>query len=59
VDWLALFEQEQVEFAVLDRRADSDLIRMLRRQHGWTVDFKDEESVIFVRNRRAQHMGSS
>jgi len=50
VDWLALFEQEKIRSAILDRHADSDLIRMLRRQRGWTVDFEDRGSVIFVRN---------
>lgn len=52
VDWLALFEQERVRFAILDRRTDSDLVRVLRRRRGWMVDFEDKESVIFARRSR-------
>ena len=52
VDWLALFEQENVQFVILDRRIDSDLVRMLRRRRGWMVDFEDKESVIFMRRAR-------
>ena len=47
VDWLALFEQEQVRFVILDRRTDRDLIEVLRRRGGWIIDFQDEESTIF------------
>jgi hypothetical protein len=47
VDWLALFEQEKVRFVILDRRSDRDLVALLRRRGGWTVDFEDEESMIF------------
>jgi hypothetical protein len=52
VDWLALFEQENVRFVVLDRRTDSDLIEILRRRCGWIVDFEDKESMIFTRKSR-------
>ena len=49
VDWLALFEQEGVHVAILDRRTDSDLIGALRLRPGWVLDFGDTESVIFAR----------
>jgi hypothetical protein len=49
MDWLALFDQENVRFVVLDRTADSDLIERLRRRRGWIVDFEDRESMIFTR----------
>ena len=54
VDWLALFEQEKVQYAILDRRADSELLRMLRRQCGWSIDMEDRGSVILVRNDMGQ-----
>ena len=49
MDWLALFEREGVQFVVLDRRADRDLVAMLRHQRGWVVDLEDENSVLFAR----------
>jgi hypothetical protein len=49
VDWLALFEQEKVQFAILDRRTDSGLVGMLRRRRGWIAVFEDNKSVIFTR----------
>jgi hypothetical protein len=52
VDWLMLFEQENVRFVVLDRRTDRDLVKMLQHRRGWTVDFEDKESVIFMRRSR-------
>jgi hypothetical protein len=48
MDWPALFEQESVRFAVLDRCTDSDLIERLRRRCGWIVDFENKESMIFT-----------
>ena len=49
VNWLALFDQQQVRYVVLDRRADSALVEALRRRREWVVDFEDNESVIFTR----------
>jgi hypothetical protein len=49
MDWLALFEQENVRFVVLNRCTDSDLIERLRRRCGWIVDFENKESMIFKR----------
>jgi hypothetical protein len=52
MDWLALFEREEVRFVILGRRTDRDLIGLLRRQRGWRIDFEDTESVIFARRSR-------
>ena len=52
VDWLALFEQEDVQFVVLDRCTDRDLVEILERGHGWMVDSEDKESMIFRRRSR-------
>jgi hypothetical protein len=49
VDWLALFDRENVQFAILDLRTDGDLVGMLRRQCRWIVDFEDKETVMFTR----------
>ena len=52
MDWLALFEQENVQFVILDRRTDRDLVEVLWHQHRWMVDFEDKELVIFMRRAR-------
>jgi hypothetical protein len=52
MDWLALFEQENVRSVVLDPSTDRDLIERLRRRHGWMLDFEDKELVIFMRRSR-------
>jgi hypothetical protein len=49
MDWLALFEQENVQFVVLDRCTDRDLIERLRRRCDWIADFESKESMIFTR----------
>ena len=49
IDWLDLFDQEGVEFVVLDPSDDGNLIKMLRDQPGWAIGLEDEEAVIFAR----------
>ena len=48
-DWRGAFDEHGVQFLVLDRHGDSDLLKIFRSQSGWTVDFEDEEAVIFGR----------
>jgi len=48
-DWRGAFDEHDVQFLVLDRHSDSDLLSIFRSQSGWTVDFEDEEAVIFGR----------
>lgn len=48
-DWPELFEREGVQFAVLDPCDDGTLVEALRSHAAWTVDFADEEAVIFGR----------
>jgi hypothetical protein len=48
-DWLELFDQEGVQFVVLNLCDDDALVEALRCQPGWAVDFEDEEAVIFAR----------
>jgi hypothetical protein len=54
MDWLALFEQEHVQFVVLDRCTDRDLIERLQRRCGWIVDFENQESMIFTRSSKKE-----
>jgi hypothetical protein len=35
---------------VLNQSQDKKLIKTLRRQPGWSVDFEDKEAVIFTRS---------
>ena len=48
-DWPRVLDEYGVQFLVLDRHDDSDLLDLFRSQPGWAVDFKDEEAVIFAR----------
>jgi hypothetical protein len=48
-DWVKIFEKHGVQFLVLGRHDDSDLLRLFRSQPGWAVDFEDEEAIIFAR----------
>ena len=53
-DWSGVLDRYGVRFLVLDTRNDIDLLELFRSQSGWTVDFEDEEAVIFVRADVAQ-----
>ena len=48
-DWSAVFDEYGVQFLVLGRHDDSDLLKLFRLQPGWAVDFEDEEAIIFAR----------
>ncbi|MBL7065958.1 MAG: hypothetical protein ISS49_17410 [Anaerolineae bacterium] len=53
-DWAGVLDEYGVQFLVLDRHDDSDLLTLFRSLPGWAVDFEDEEAVIFVRADIAQ-----
>ena len=53
-DWPAVLDEYGVQFLMLDRRDDSDLLKLFRLQPGWAVDFEDEEAIIFARADTAQ-----
>jgi hypothetical protein len=53
-DWPAVLDEYDVQFLVLDRHGDSDLLKLFRSQRGWAVDFEDEEAIIFARADTAQ-----
>ena len=48
-DWLGIFEKYDVQFLVLDSHDDGDLLKLFQTRPDWTVDFEDEEAVIFAR----------
>ena len=47
-EWLSALERCGVQFLVLDRHSDSELLKCLRSRPGWAVDYKDGEAMIFV-----------
>ena len=49
-----VLDEYGVQFLVLDCHSDADLLEMFRSQPAWTVDFEDEEEVIFVRTDTVQ-----
>ena len=48
-NWLQCFEEQNVRFVVLSQSQDEELVKTLRCQSGWSVDFEDDEAVIFAR----------
>ena len=53
-DWPTVLDEYGVQFLVLDRHDDSDLLELFQSQPGWTVDFEDGEAIIFARADTAQ-----
>jgi hypothetical protein len=53
-DWEGMLDAWFVQFLVLDRQSDDDLLKRYRSKPGWAVDFEDGEAVIFVRGEPAQ-----
>lgn len=53
-DWAGVLDEYGVQFLVLGRHDDSDLLKLFQSQPGWTIDFQDEEAVILVRAGAAQ-----
>ena len=48
-DWLALLERYAVEFVVLTRQTDGDLVTSLRSDLGWTARDEAEGAIFFER----------
>ena len=49
-NWLKRFEEQDVQFVVLNQSQDEELVKTLRHQPGWVVDFEGDRAVIFVRS---------
>jgi hypothetical protein len=48
-DWVRVLDEFDVRFLLLDCHSDSELLDRLRSQPGWTVDYRDGETVLFAR----------
>lgn len=57
--WLRRFDQENVQVIVLSLRDDDDLVKTLRRQPGWLIDFEGDGAVIFTRSASSHSCGST
>lgn len=51
-NWLQCFDEHNVQFAVLSQGQDKELVKTLRRQPEWSVDFEGDGAVIFARSAR-------
>jgi hypothetical protein len=49
--WLVALDTHGVQFLILDKERDGTLLQLVRSRPGWTVDFEDNESVLFTRMR--------
>ena len=52
LEWLQLFEEENVQLVILDSHLDTEFIEIIRLQPEWQVDFEDDELVIFISAKR-------
>jgi hypothetical protein len=50
-EWISVLDELDVQFLILDTRRDSELLRLVRLEAGWTVDFEDGDRVLFARAR--------
>ena len=48
-DWPRALDEYGVQFLILDRHDDGDLLNLFRSSPGWAMDFEDGEAAIFVR----------
>lgn len=49
-DRLECFEEQKVQFVVLSQSQDEELVKALRRQPEWSLDFEGDGAVIFARS---------
>jgi hypothetical protein len=49
-NWSKHFDEQNVQFVVLNQSQDEELVKILRRQPGWSVDFEGDGTVIFARS---------
>jgi hypothetical protein len=50
-DWPAIFDAYGVQFLLLNRVQDGELLRLVRSRPDWTVDSQDENAVLLARTR--------
>jgi hypothetical protein len=49
--WLAVLDRYGVQFLVVNKQCDSEMLDVVRSRPGWGTDFEDEESALFSRLR--------
>lgn len=47
--WLTVLEMFDAQFLILDKQRDSKLLGQVRSRSGWSVDFEDQDSVLYTR----------
>lgn len=47
--WLQLFREWDIRRIILDPQADAALVKAVRSQPGWMIDYEDSELVTFTR----------
>lgn len=57
--WLGMLDEHGVQFLVLNRHSDGELLRLARAHPGWTVDSEDGETMILIRTNPAGRSGQS
>ncbi len=45
---LQLFDEENIQIVILDPNLDTELVEIIRSQPEWSVDFEDDELVVFT-----------
>ena len=48
--WSSLLDRYGVQYLLLDKVRDGNLLSLVRARPGWTVDFEDRASVLFIRS---------
>ena len=44
--WLAVLELHRVQYLILNKERDGNLLSLVRARPGWSVDFEDGTSVL-------------
>ena len=48
--WLSVLDQHRVQYLILNKERDGNLLTLVRGRPGWSVDFEDGTSVLFARS---------
>jgi len=50
LNWISsTLDKSRIEFLALDCQSDSELIKLFRSHPSWTVDFENEQAILFAR----------
>ncbi len=48
--WSSVLDRYGVQYLILDKVRDGNLLSLVRARPGWTVDYEDGASVLFIRS---------